>query len=274
LSQNLNNLLLHEAITEGDLEACQRAIDAGADPSASLHDGDRVPLIRTIERGFTEGALLLIERGAALSSAGVGAPAPLQAAARENNLEVCKALLARDASVDECGGDGNTALLAAASKLNVEICRLLLDHGANPDAPGHSIITPIRLVVVSSGAAAIEVLDMLVKAGAYTGPPPDDEDALVSNKLTAFQYAVANGSIRQVAYLLSEADEDPEQTTKDGRTMFELSTRGAVDQLLHAAITERRLAAALCDVGSSDASDAQNDRRVRTVGLSAGFGSL
>jgi ankyrin repeat protein len=242
----LGALLLHEAISEGDLEGCRRALDKGANPDLPKPSNETYPpLVRAIGLSFTEGALLLIERGASVGAVDVRSPVPLAAAAGEGNMVICKALIGRGADINESDITGESPLFLAAAALKVDACRLLIENGANVNTPTGFGSTPLRAVALQDNPAVAHVLRLLISAGADQTALSTYTDINGERRLTPFQCAVARGRHRNVALLIDEFGEDPAQVTLDGVSMVDLAMNPKTKHLLMAAAAERAARTAL-----------------------------
>jgi ankyrin repeat protein len=248
MSLNDNNTpaaQLDAAIKAKDLQACVDLLDAGASPNQPKVWWGDPPLVRALDAHFVEGALLLLERGAGPCAKKVGESIPLATAATLGQVEACIALLRHGAEVDETGVDGQTPLFLAAARTHVDVCRILLEHGANVNAVARSGSTPMRVASTIGNDSAPEVLRLLLSAGAQTTDVTTHSNTMFDMPLTAFQCAVAHGRVCNVAMMMDEFGEDPQQTTADGKTMLELASKLEVQDLLRAAIAERAVAAEL-----------------------------
>jgi hypothetical protein len=248
--QSRLDTLLHEAISAHDIEVCRHALKAGANPDAEspkyadnvdcpLYVWESAPLLRAIVSGFTEGALLLIASGATVTELGANSTAPLYAAAHLKHAEICRALLAAGAPTTGGIDNGLPALIEAAGNGCVEACRVLLEHGADANICTSFGYTPMRLAAQSKYDTAVEVLRLLLAAGASTAAPGPDVPHATT--LSAFQLAVATDTPRNVVLFLDECGEDPEQRTADGRTMFDLTDHAEIRGLLLAAVTDKHV---------------------------------
>jgi hypothetical protein len=283
--QSVLDTLLHEAISARDLRACRLLLKDGANPDAepeqyaadgeaSLCTNDSVPLLRAIRLGFTQGAILLVASGATLTAMDADAKTtvPLELAARKNQEDICRTLLAAGAPVDEAGYDGNTALIMASVNGCVEACRALIEHGADVNIRNTSGYTPVMFAAKSHHDGSADVLRLLLATGPSTDAPSGDFAHVTA--LTAFQSAIAAGATRNVALFLDEHDEDPEQRTRDGRSMFDLSAQDDINALLRAAVAEKSISNA---VGATQADDLDSEGPAEYSQLRSGspaFGTL
>ena len=237
--------LLRIAIDQRKIQKCAELIDAGVDLSAGEDAERRPPLLNAIARLFTEGALLLIERGAPIGAQGPEGFIPLHMAASTGDMVICRALVARGAFIDEIDSGGLTALFKAISKGNIEICRLLIDLGANVNTLAKNELTPIRAAALSDHGNSIEVLRLLTSAGADTSVATVTSitSARISSlgPLTAFQCAVAYGKIRSISFFIDELNENPLQCTASGDSMLDLAPDEDTTAVLRAEITARAI---------------------------------
>jgi ankyrin repeat protein len=266
------NVRLHSAITERNLALLRHALEDGADPQAISRDRHESPLKYAITRRFEAGALALIDHGAKVTASPGRADSPLVAAATMGELNMCRALLARGAPVDERDRDGNTALFGATSQYQIEVCRLLLEHGADVNAANNDGITPLQKAVILIERLSVDLLRLLIRAGASTAAP-SREQSFPSAPLTTFQSAVANGIVHIAAFFLDECDEDPSQLTLSGRTMFELCNPGPMRDLLQSAVVARSVRAAVGEKPAQVDPEVASER-ARTRHSSPALGSL
>ncbi len=101
---------LHEAVGQGDLQAIQAQIEAGADLNVREPMGGSSPLITAATFGQTEAAKMLIEAGADLDQRNNDGSTPLIAAAFFCRTEIVEALLAAGADKSIKSITGSTAL--------------------------------------------------------------------------------------------------------------------------------------------------------------------
>jgi hypothetical protein len=146
------------AVRKGDIAAVRGLLDKGANVNAKSPYG-ATPLFFAADRGNTEIAKLLIERGAdvTIKDTYYGASA-LTWAAEKERTEIIRLLLAKSASGLE------DVLETAVEKGNVEMVRVALDKGGiKPEA-----LTAALAVSTSNKQA--DIVDLLRRAGAV--PPP------------------------------------------------------------------------------------------------------
>ena len=154
---------VRDAALAGNAAEIARLLDAGAEVDEA---GIASPLYVAIQRGHTEAAMLLIERGADVNHMSKFG-APLHIAARKGQAEVVLALIERGADPNLAGGEeARTPLHEAAHGGSVEAARLLLEQGADPNAPTRQLEPPIHIATVRGHEAVVR---LLVEHGA--GPP-------------------------------------------------------------------------------------------------------
>jgi len=117
---------LHQAASDGDLEAVERLLDEGEDPDKPNKQG-ATPLRVATMRGQAEIAKLLIARGADANARDSEGRSHLHFASHFGHREVAEALLAAGADAAAEDHDGATPLSLTKSP---EIARLLREHGA------------------------------------------------------------------------------------------------------------------------------------------------
>jgi len=109
-------------------------LDAGADPNArSANEMQVMPLHSAVAGGFTDVALMLIERGADVDVRQRHGWTPLHGAAQHDDGSVVDALLAADADATARLDDGSTAADLATAKGHDAIAdRLTATSGGAP----------------------------------------------------------------------------------------------------------------------------------------------
>jgi ankyrin repeat protein len=211
---------LRLAIDAKDLPACTELLDAGADPNATLGTVGSL-LTYTIESSFTEGAILLLDRGAYVEAPNAARRSPLLSAARMGNVRIGEELVQRGAEIENHSADpygelGATALHEAARKARVEFARFLINQGANIDTRDVSGHSALHRAVAGDGDsdAPLAFVQLLIAAGAsLDGTPPSPS----AGYLTPFQWALANAHPRVMSHLLDHHEHLLEKPTLDGR---------------------------------------------------------
>jgi ankyrin repeat protein len=148
LLRGTRSLDLAEAVTLGDLEAIDRALDQ--DPDAlSRHTADGwTPLHLAGFFGQEEAAVALINAGASLEVRSTNGTrnTPLHAALAGACLPaLVKRLVMAGANVAATGEQDITPLHVAASRGNSALCELLISRGAQPHATMTDGTTPAQL---------------------------------------------------------------------------------------------------------------------------------
>jgi len=162
--QELNDQLF-EAVRKGDVAAVTAALDKGADVNAKFRYGTTA-LFKAAERGHTDVAKLLLERGADLKVKDTfyGATAMTWALDGEH-IDVVRLFLQKGSD------DGEDVLLKGARENKPELVKIALDSGGvKPEA------MTVALALSSLDEKEAAVTEMLKKAGAQ---PPLQLDAAV-----------------------------------------------------------------------------------------------
>ncbi|XP_066946987.1 putative ankyrin repeat protein RF_0381 [Macrobrachium rosenbergii] len=115
----------------------------------------------------------------------------LWAEAQAGNLETVKFLVSRGADVNDGGG---TPLWKAVYGGHVEVVKFLLDSGANPDGGGEAYFFKGRLVALAAEHNRLDILDLLIAAGASLTSQRDVADMLYG--------AAKNGHLEAVRKLI------------------------------------------------------------------------
>jgi ankyrin repeat protein len=198
---------LSEGLAAKDVSACRYALDLGADPNATFGTAGSY-LTFAIEHGFTEGAILLLDRGSHVEATGVNRRSPLLSAARMGNVLMCAELLDRGAHISGRSTAtvwpvevGVTALHEAARKSRVDAGKYLIERGADQRALDDSGHTPLHSAVTGDGAQRLEFTKMLLAGGANPDFTPADAPITY---LTPFQWALTIQSTEAAQYLLEE----------------------------------------------------------------------
>jgi ankyrin repeat protein len=131
------------AVGAGHLEVVKALLEAGADPNAAggvVHGGVFSVLTVAMNRqnkNRMELMDILIAAGAKVNPPRRFPESPLDAAVKERDIEMLKALLERGADVNWENEIGTTPLETAVSmgEPDVEVVRLLLKAGADPNRP-------------------------------------------------------------------------------------------------------------------------------------------
>jgi ankyrin repeat protein len=153
---------IHDAATDGNIEAVKQHLAAGADVNAKSVFG-LTPLHRAASRGHKEIAELLIANGADVNAKDVNGGTPLHYAASEGQNEIAELLIAEDADVNaKDKAPGGTPLHNAADEGHKEVIELLIAKGADVNAQGVDGETPLDW-------ADGETADLLRKHGGKTG---------------------------------------------------------------------------------------------------------
>ncbi|XP_052673290.1 ankyrin repeat, PH and SEC7 domain containing protein secG-like isoform X1 [Crassostrea angulata] len=160
-----NGQQLHSAVRNKDKESIERLLDSGADVNCMVYGW--TPLQLSLQRGYEEGAVVLIDRGCDVHLHDKNSVSPFEECLRKNLIKVltkivnkgedvnavlsngeppvCEAVknASKDVlsvlikvgkcNVNTVGSKGESPLFTAAKSGYSDICRLLLDAGADPD---------------------------------------------------------------------------------------------------------------------------------------------
>lgn len=185
---------------------CMPELDAG-DPSTAGSDWRR----------FADVATLLIAAGADATN-----PAVLGGFARDETIEVLRALLANGAYVDAANDDGVTALHSAALYGSVSAAELLIASGASVNAVSRTLGTPLHVaaregypdfvaLLLAHGASSTD------RNGPYGSSVTPAECA--KNEIGALSTDEERAMLQQVTALLSGPD--PKSAPDDSRRRAE-----------------------------------------------------
>jgi ankyrin repeat protein len=157
---------IHDAATDGNIEAVKQHLAAGADVNAKSVFG-LTPLHRAASRGHKEIAELLIANGADVNAKDVNGGTPLHYAASEGQNEIAELLIAEGADVNAKNDyAGMTPLHFAAAWGHKEAAELLIAKGANVNAKNDDGDTPLDQAVSRKHP---EIAALLRKHGGKTG---------------------------------------------------------------------------------------------------------
>ena len=108
-------------------------LDAGANADARKAPLFATALYWAVTRGWTDIALLLIERGANVSIMTTERDSPLLAATRHNHTDIALALIQAGARLNSVDRFGDTSLWNSIARGNRAVVRALLRAGADPN---------------------------------------------------------------------------------------------------------------------------------------------
>ncbi|MBC7692012.1 MAG: ankyrin repeat domain-containing protein [Methylotenera sp.] len=211
----LNSELL-KAVVLGDQAKTLQLIQAGADPDASVPQGDvKGPTTLMIAAMNGDVAMLktLIARGSTVQSTDARGWTPLMIAAKYGKIEALRVLLDLGAKIDFKNDLAMTALMVATVHSQDSCTELLLSRGANANTISKQGTTPLMLAAENGDAALTR---LLLKSGAA----PNAQD---QNGFTPLMLAASLGHLRAVQILL-EMKADPQiRNPITGKTAFEIA---------------------------------------------------
>jgi ankyrin repeat protein len=171
------------ACTNRSGEMVRKLLDAGADPNATLWNGESV-LMNCARTGAADAIAALIEKGARLDAREQkkGQTALMWAAA-EGHGDAVELLVKAGADIKARSQGGFTPLLYAARSGDLKSAQVLIDAGADPDesTPKHG-----NTLNVAAASRNEQLALFLLTMGAN----PDSKD---ESGISVLHYAVANG---------------------------------------------------------------------------------
>ena len=182
---------LHTAAAAGNAEECRRLIAEGADvnapsipPMPEKKQGyGETPLMLAARNGHIDICRLLLASGAVADETTLYECAtPLCEAAAAGHSEICSLLLHAGAEVNAYTRTCTTPLMLAALNGHADTCRQLLAAGADARAIDREGDTPLHYALngilsdTSSPEACMEIISLLIQAGAHAKYANDDEE--------------------------------------------------------------------------------------------------
>ncbi|THX14501.1 ankyrin [Aureobasidium pullulans] len=199
LDWNYNNIKgqapIHVAAFAGHLEIVQRLIERGMDIN---HRGDKdySPLLAACvgrHRNIVE--YLLSLEGVEVNRRSRFGKAPLIAASRAGDENICRLLLDKGAVINLQANDNDTALTAASECGKLSVVQTLLKHGADTEIVGRLGGNALLAAAVCREGQWAEIIKLLARAGANL----DAQDAV---KDTALHMAAQAGELDMVRFLV------------------------------------------------------------------------
>lgn len=199
LDWNYNNIKgqapIHVAAFAGHLEVVQRLIERGMDIN---HRGDKdySPLLAACvgrHRNIVE--YLLSLEGVEVNRRSRFGKAPLIAASRAGDENICRLLLDKGAVINLQANDNDTALTAASECGKLSVVQTLLKHGADTEIVGRLGGNALLAAAVCREGQWAEIIKLLARAGANL----DAQDAV---KDTALHMAAQAGELDMVRFLV------------------------------------------------------------------------
>jgi len=138
-------------------------------------------------------------------------------------------LIGEGADVNLKDSEGKTALLWASSN-SLENANILISNGAKVNEAANDGMTPFLQATlgVSSGKVSIEMCDLLRKNGAKVNAELTRKSAL---GWTALHYAVTNGNVELVKYLIKHGA-NVNKSTGEGSSPLFLAKLGDYDEIV------------------------------------------
>ena len=162
------SLDLREAIRNGNFDAAQAAIKAGADVNSYDAIG-ATPLHDAVWSGRADLTTLLLNAHAQVNTKHREAGStPLHYAVMKNNRELTELLLTHGADPKLVNVTQATPLHSAAARGYTEIVKLLLDHGSDVNAKDNTGSTPLN---EAAWQGHTETAELLIARGATVDNP-------------------------------------------------------------------------------------------------------
>ena len=124
---------LFAAVTQGNLRALDRALNAGLPVDARAEDGS-TPLFTATRAGAKSMVVELIHRGARVNARDYDGDSPLSVSARRGSVDIAQTLIAEGADVNLRNYDGKTPLMEAAWHGHADVALELVFQGAEINA--------------------------------------------------------------------------------------------------------------------------------------------
>ena len=202
---------LAAALHERHFEVAELLYQHGAAVGGSIYPGSPSPLQVASEKGSTDVAQWLLDRGADANSQTTRHPTPIHLAAANGHLEIVRMLLEHNVLIDAANHRGRTPLHVASHNGHVEIARVLLQHGADISAQDEEFSTPLHLASDGKLEVARVLLDHVA-----------DIDAQNEGGLTPLHLASSSGRA-EIMCLLLDRGANPDAEDKDGWTPLHLA---------------------------------------------------
>ena len=182
--EELNNALF-EAISKGNVDECERLIQAGASVNTTTTWFDGTPLHWAAWHGHVDVCRLLVNNGTNVNATDNDGWTPLHHAALNDHVDVCRLLIERGANVNATNWIDWTPLHPAAWHGLLEVCRFLVDKGINVNATDRDGWTPLHQAARHGHAS---VCRLLIARGADVNATNNDGhtplDAVIDRNIT------------------------------------------------------------------------------------------
>ena len=176
---------LHWAAFDGHLKVCRLLINEGRADVHAVTNDNRTPLHLAAWWGHVAVCRFLIEQGAIVNATNRFGWTPLHLAAQNGHVEVCQLMINTGrANVNAIDGSDRTPLHWAARYGHVELCRLLVNKGADVNATDDWGWTPLDLAISNH---AVEILVYFYVHGVVNFHQPDHTGRRPWDNLTAQQ---------------------------------------------------------------------------------------
>eukprot|EP00803_Ostreobium_quekettii_P011008 evm.model.scf_791.4 EVM.evm.TU.scf_791.4 scf_791:35567-44650(+) len=199
------DVLLLDAVSEGDIDEVEQLIEDGADVDAVDGNGNTALMQATLD-GELDVVRVLLDAGADVNKQGSFGATAIRIAVEIEDAAILELLLKSGADTEVRDEEGATPLVAAVIFDALEMVKILLKAGADPDGPYLTFgYTPLMLAAQRS---EVDITEELLKAKA-------DVQYQAPSGVTPLHHAAAFGNA-EVTIILLDAGADLEAQ------MFEL----------------------------------------------------
>ena len=187
-------VLLHEAVSQNQIQEVQRLINEGFDVNEESLSSAGTPLHIASYKGHETIAKLLISNDADIDAQNINGFTPLHLATQKNYLNIVKLLLTYKASINEAADKLETALHIASKEGHVDLAEFLIFNGAKLDIKDIDGQTPLHLAVENP-----KIVKLLLRHGANLsvrngkGYTPL-HTAVLTKKIDSVKILLKNGS--------------------------------------------------------------------------------
>jgi len=170
----MSEILDQEIITAaeaGNLEGVEKALEAGANPSAMGPNSGALHCAAF--NGHEAVVALLLEKGAALDIKDTQSYYPLHLSVSRGHVAITEKLLAAGANIEVLTSQNGTPLHIAAASNHPDVLPVLIKRGANLEARDANELTPLA---AAASLGNVAVARLLIEAGADVNTKDAGED--------------------------------------------------------------------------------------------------
>jgi ankyrin repeat protein len=219
LNIKFNEASFLDRIKDGDAHAVHLFLQAGMDPNVADEKG-KTALIHAAEKGRTDIAKLLLDRGAIINAQDkIFGGTPLHWGAFNGHADTIKLLLNAGADPKAVNFKGQTSLYKAAEGGTAAVVRQILDQGGNPNAKSKDGLTPLHAAALTGNGEAAK---LLIDKGANVSGQG-------ANGVTPLHLASLSGHAEMTGLLIANGA-DPNKKDNAGNTPLIDATGGGHGQ--------------------------------------------